>query len=138
MPRKSAASLSVVAILPGQAPKPPSILTREQSRLWESIVATKPYDWFQADNLPLLVAYVRHITTANDLTARLEPGDLDLTEIAIVLKLRTAETASSVRLAMAMRLTQQSRYRADAAASVVDRVKTTGSSKPWEDIPAIM
>jgi hypothetical protein len=77
MPRKSAAFLSVVAVLPGQAPKPPSILTREQSKLWESIVATKPYDWFQADNLPLLVAYVRHTTTANDLTARLSPQTAD-------------------------------------------------------------
>jgi hypothetical protein len=129
--RKSAASLSIVPLLPGQRHKPPSDLTSEQAAIWRDIAATKPADFWSADNFPLLADYCRHIATANQLAFEINQI-IDLSDKAVLsrltslLNLRKQETACIVQLATAMRLSQQSRYRADAA------IPTTGDQgKPW-------
>ena len=48
-------------VLPGgmldtQKPPPPDDLTKEEAKIWISIVDVLPYDWFSAENYPLLGA----------------------------------------------------------------------------------
>jgi hypothetical protein len=133
--RRSAASLTVIASLPGQTLPPPSELTTDQAALSRQIVATKPADWFGPDSAPLLVAYVRHITTSNRLAALINSTLPEFSDkaYATLVKLHQSETAAIVRLAQSMRLSQLARYRADSAAVAHDKASGTASAaKPWE------
>src|SRR5690349_13774192 len=56
MSRKSAAALSVVAVLPGQRPEPPEDLSDVAAAVCREVVATKPHDWF-AGSLDHLAVY---------------------------------------------------------------------------------
>jgi hypothetical protein len=65
MPRKSAAELSIANPSEiGRVPEPPAELTEFQAAVWQSVVATKPADWFQADSFPLLVSFCKHVSAA--------------------------------------------------------------------------
>jgi hypothetical protein len=138
--RKSAASLSVVNVLGNERPAPPDELTEDEAKEWREIAARMPPDWFTRENFPLLAEYCRHIVRARDLakditTFKRFPPEVRMTSdgirlIDMLLKAADRERAAMVNLATKMRLTQQSRYRADKAASAADRGKTV--RKPWE------
>jgi hypothetical protein len=78
--------------------------------------------------------YCRHIVRARDLAGDIAkfkrfPAEVRLTTDGIqrydmLLRMADRERAAMVNLATKMRLTQQSRYRADKAAPAVDRGKT--------------
>lgn len=129
--RKSAASLTVVpAGLPSRM-EPPQHLTETQQTLWREIVATKPVDWFSADNAPLLVEYVRAVDMGNLLEIQIMAtmagsGDIGMKDL---LKMRDTEARRAMSLATKMRLTQQSKY-TDKAAGTADRNSGSGA-KPW-------
>lgn len=129
--RKSAASLSVVATSLPQRMEPPEDLTESQAVLWREIVAGKPVDWFAADNAPLLVEYVRAVDMGNRLALLIEAamagsGDVSLKDL---LRMRDTEAKRATSIATKLRLTQQSRYTPQAAATA-DR-KASGA-KPWQ------
>ncbi len=122
MPRKSLAALTVVAAEPkpvGPRLRPPEGLTSAQVAAWRSATDNLPAEWFKAEHVPLLTQYARHVARAGEieaLLARLDPiADRDV--FGHLAKLAAAETMSIIRLARAMRLTQQSRLKAETAAN---------------------
>jgi len=128
--RKSTESLSVVQVAPGARVSAPTRLTDEQRSIWDEIVSSKPADWFGADNLALLEQYVCVQTEAHRIAAKLRevsPECLDDYERLVALQTKISGQLAS--LATKMRLTQQSRYGARAAATASDR---TAVKKPWE------
>jgi hypothetical protein len=130
--RKSTASLTVVpAGLPSRL-EPPTGMSEAQANLWREVVAGKPVEWFAADNAPLLVEYVRAVDTANLLDAMISAqfagkGDDSLKDL---LTMRDREAKRAVSIATKLRLTQQSRYTPQAAATA-DR-KAGDGKKPWQ------
>lgn len=130
--RKSTASLTVVpAGLPSRL-APPEGLNEAQAALWREVVSGKPADWFAADNAPLLVEYVRAVDAANTLEVMVAAsfagsGDVSLKDL---LTMRDREAKRAVSIATKLRLTQQSRYTPQAAATA-DR-KAGDGKKPWQ------
>lgn len=131
--RKSAASLAVVAsnALP-QRIEPPGYLSPAQAALWVDVVNTKPADWFGPDSAPILVEYVRAVETCNQLAgpiaATMDGGNPK--EIASILTVRDREAKRAADLATKLRLTQQSRYTPQAAATANKRAQN--AAKPWD------
>lgn len=138
--RKSTASLSIVSVLGNERPAPPDELTEEEAAEWRAIAGRMPVDWFTRENHPLLAEYCRHIVRARDLAGDIAKfkrfeAEVRLTTEGVqrydtLLRMADRERAAMVNLATKMRLTQQSRYRADKAAPAVERSKTV--RKPWE------
>lgn len=138
MPRKSSSSLTLapapVELRP--LPEPPEDLTDRQAALWHKIVATKPADWWDSANLPMLRALVVHSSAAEVLDeqlAKFEPAwfatDEGLERYERLGRARATHTGKIESLMTKMRLTQQSRYgarQADTAAR-----SATKSRKPW-------
>jgi hypothetical protein len=129
--RPSSAALSVVALSVAQRVQPPETLTARQAQLWREIVATKPAEWFAADTTPLLTAYVKAIESHERLAAEFQTATLDAAGIGLAKDLcamltKTAKLIES--LARSMRLTQQSRYTPQAAATA-DRKATKDQRK---------
>ena len=110
-------------------PDPPSELSEGQASLWVEIVGTKPPEWFQADVLPLLVVYCKAVSEYRRQASVLEglvPGTKEYSDLCKLVKDQAALMRS---LATSMRLTPQSRYTPQAAATAN---KNTAPSKPWE------
>lgn len=131
--RKSQAALTVVASNPTpQRLGPPAYLSPAQRALWRDVVESKPADWFGPDSAPLLVEFVRAVETCNLLA---EPvaramAEGDPNEIQKILRVRDVEAKRAADLATKLRLTQQSRYTPQAAATANKRAQ--GAAKPWE------
>lgn len=135
--RKSAASLAVVA--PGiGAPRalPPAGLTPAARVVWLETVNAKPAEWFGPEHIPILEAYCRHVVTARALADQIEEFDPEwladedgLKRYDRLLAMHVRETGRVNEFARAMRLTQQSIYRADKAATLERKAR---SAKPWQ------
>lgn len=134
MSRESAASLSIanVASLP-ERPAAPDFLSEPESCVWQETVATKPAEWFQRDSHPMLAQYCKAVVLHRSLSEKLdridiaeaEPKDLEKL-VSMVCKVSSLSAA----LATKMRLSQQSRYTPDKAATA--NRKNGGPVKPWE------
>lgn len=135
--RRSAASLSVVAGSIDGRPQPPGDLTKFQADLWQRTVAGEPLDQFRTAALQqLLKEYVRHCETANILASQIEDFDPawladeeGLKRYDKLLLMRDRETKAIGDKATKLRLTNQSRYTPQAAATAA---KSTARAKPWE------
>jgi len=134
--RKSAAELATVAVLPVRLLQPPADLSVEEAQVWARVAATKPGDWFDAGSIPLLAQFCRATVQAEliaDLVRQTASSMLtDPGQLGTYKELRKIQGALSGEinsLARAMRLTQQSRYRADKADT--EGRKATGR-KPWQ------
>lgn len=129
--RKSTAALSVVATSLPQRMEPPTELTEAQAALWREIVAGKPVDWFAADNAPLLVEYVRAVDMGNRLALEIEATLAGAADHSLkdLLKLRDMEAKRATSIATKLRLTQQSRYTPQAAATADRRAS---GARPWQ------
>lgn len=128
--RKSAEGLSVVRVAPSERVQPPDRLGASEAAIWREIVASKPADWFGADSIPLLEHYCSMVVESQRVAAQLRlvsPECLDDYQRLITLQTKIGGLLAS--LATKMRLTQQSRYGARAAATASDR---TAAKKPWE------
>lgn len=134
--RKSAASLSVVAGSIDGRPKPPPDLTRFQTDIWERTVANEAADVFRTAALQqLLKEYCRHVETADRLASQIEaamkPGEeVELEALDRLLKMRDRETKALADKATKLRLTNQSRYTPQAAATAAKNAAT--ERKPWQ------
>lgn len=138
MPRKSAAALSTVRAFVKKAPEPPAELTKEQADLWRAVCATKPSDWFRADTFPLLSAYCQHTTSARRLSEVIDEfqpkwlkDEEGFSRYRDLLAARDRETRAMSSLARALRLTQQSRYTPQAAATASAK-PGAGAARPWD------
>lgn len=136
--RKSAASLSVVVGSIDGRPQPPADLTEFQKELWQRTVAGEPLDQFRTATLQqLLKEYVRHCEAAHILAGEIagtDPAWLrdedGLKRYDKLLLMRDRETKAVGDKATKLRLTNQSRYTPQAAATAA---KQTGAPrKPWE------
>jgi len=136
--RKSAASLAVVDLMSSVARvPPPSELTAAERNLWLATVNSKPAEWFGDEHVPMLVEYVRHVSSADMLTKQIqefEPewmkDDDGVRRLKNLMAMRAREAQCIVTFARSMRLTQQSSYDKVRAASAGSKV--TRSLKPWQ------
>jgi hypothetical protein len=136
MPRKSAASLSVIPSGLPQRPPPPAELTPTQAGLWTVIVGQMPADYFIAGSWPLLVAYCRHVDTSNVLAGlinAIDPARLATDEVLArygrLTEMAARETKAIASLSTKLRLAQSNRYDSKK------RIATTPAipwAKPWE------
>lgn len=139
--RKSAASLSIASPVTAiSRVAPPAGLTDKQRGLWLATVNSKPAEWFGDEHVPMLVEYVRHVETADMLTEQIENFDPEwlkdddgLKRLDKLTGMRAREAALINTLARSMRLTQQSVYRADKAATLTDKGR---GRKPWQTVDA--
>ena len=132
--RKSSDNLAVVVSIPGQRPDPPEVLGSAERQIWRRVVATKPAEWFGADTAALLSEYCRAWVMADKVDEALAVWEKvpEGEEFQRWVKLceRQDKTARLLKtMASALRLTPQSRYTPQAAATAS---KKTGALKPWE------
>lgn len=132
MPRKSAASLSVISNVVDQRSPPPEELTAEQAQEWRAVVGTMPADWFTRETHGLLATYCRHVVTSRHLSKTIDEFDPEWLKTASgtetfdkLTKMREREGRALSSLATRMRLSHAQRYR------VEKRVKTVPPERPW-------
>jgi hypothetical protein len=137
--RKSAASLAVVKGSFGERPEPPADLTPEQAVIWRETAASEPVDFFNTAALRALLGdYCRHRASADVVSAAIntfKPEWVKASEGAKryhdLLRMRDLETSAAMRAATKLRLTNQSRYTPQAAATA-SRNSPSAPMKPWE------
>lgn len=110
-------------------------LPDEAAEVWKATVEALPADWIGAEAMPLLAAYARTtvaLRRLGQLIHQLEytPGELDLAEYSVLLRLHAQQAQTLKTLATSLRLTPQTRYKAEAAARRIGD-HTTGK-RPWE------
>jgi hypothetical protein len=136
--RKSVAALAVVVgSIDGRA-SPPSDLTEFQAGVWQRTVAAESLDQFRSAALQqILKEYCRHVEAAHILAEEIEATkpewlrtDDGLKRYDKLLVMRDRETKAIGDKATKLRLTNQSRYTPQAAATAAKN--TGGSAKPWE------
>jgi len=130
MAKPSLESLSVATVSIPLRPDPPKDLDTYAQKIWKDVVDTKPPEWFEKDSFPLLRAYCVHSTHHKRLSDHVENFDVTDENYPKVLKLITEQSKIIGELAVKMRLTQQSRYTPQAAATA--NKKTASGGKPWE------
>lgn len=134
MPRKSAeaARLTAVTSLPLR-PDPPETLSSDEAELWRAVVATKPVEWFQADSAPLLVEYCRAKVMCDRLSAVIlaidETDAKGIADLKSALDMRDKESRRLATLGCKLRLTQQSRYTPQSAATAA---KPASAASVWQ------
>lgn len=131
MAKPSAESLSIATVSIPQRPEPPEDLTPYAQKIWKDVVSTKPPEWFESDSFPLLRNYCEAAYQADKLIKDI--NTLDTTRCKEYAELNRAwiqTTKLIAELAVKMRLTQQSRYTPDKAATA--NKKARGGKKPWE------
>jgi uncharacterized protein with von Willebrand factor type A (vWA) domain len=138
-------------IIPGNDRMPPPVELRDCERtIWLSITARLPGDWFTADTAPLLKQLCRHVALADELAAEMEELRQELRvlrenpepdakrmdavkkEMRVVTRLHGFESDRIANTATKLRLTNQSRYRAETAQDQSDG-RASSPVKPWND-----
>jgi hypothetical protein len=135
--RRSAASLTVISGTIDGRPNPPKELTEAQAEIWERTVANESADTFKTAALQqLLKEYCRHVVSAQRLAGLIEAveglGILssdDMADYDRLLKMRDRETKAIADKATKLRLTNQSRYTPQAAATAARKAT---ERKPWQ------
>ena len=114
-----------------ERPLAPHDLSDEETVVWAAIVDSLPADWFQAENLPLLSQYSRHVVQARRIAELIEKATSDPTlsikDYDRLLKAQARESATLSSLAVKMRIAQSTTRN--------DRLNTkagAGQRKPWE------
>jgi hypothetical protein len=75
-------------------------MSPEGKEIWREIIASKPLDWFDADQLRSLIGHCENRASLNDLTIRLskeEPGTKAFRQLAIDMKFIATVVTSSAR-----------------------------------------
>lgn len=135
--RKSAASLSVVVGKIDGRPRAPDDLTEFQAVVWDRTVSNEASAFFKTAALQqLLKEYCRHVESAHKLAQMIQSferqrtlDDDDMRQYERLLIMRDRETKALGDKATKLRLTNQSRYTPQAAATAA---KASASSKVWE------
>lgn len=137
MARKSAAALSIVAGSIDGRPKAPDDLTPDQRDIWDRTVANEAADMFRTAALQqLLKEYCRHVDTAARLSRKVdratdEGSNMSMQEVEVLLRCRDRETKALTEKATKLRITNQSRYTPQAAATAS---KNAQERKPWHAV----
>jgi hypothetical protein len=133
-------TLAKLATVPsaGIRPDPPEDLTPAQAAVWRGTVASEAADFFRTAALQaLLYDYCCHKAAAADLSKQINLYDMDsamppnvLAALNVLLNARARETHAAADKATKLRLTNQSRYTPQAAATAAKNAST--QKKPWE------
>jgi hypothetical protein len=138
--------------IPGSREPAPKDLEPAAAVFWESIVIRLPEDWFTSETVPLLKAYCRHsayadrfaqdIAAQRELIAALEAGPKNRAtakqlvrsheHLVALHRAHGYETDRAVSVATKLRLTIQSKYIPETAASKA-RSSIVSGPPPWHD-----
>lgn len=140
--RKSAEDRAELKIIHGTfaaRPEPPAELNARQKEIWRETCASEPDDYFKTGaTQTLLKAYCGHAFEVERLTEIMNSFETSWIKnaegakrYADLSKMRAKESGAMAFIATKLRLTNQSRYRADKA-SVAHRNATAGP-RPWEE-----
>jgi hypothetical protein len=137
--RKSSEADAVVIVGSfGTRPEPPEELTDRQSEIWRETVSSEPPDFFNTAALrALLMDYCRHRESAENVSSIINSFQAEWLKsqdgakrYQALLRMRDMETRAAAQIATKLRLTNQSRYTPQAAATAA---KNTGrGQRPWE------
>jgi hypothetical protein len=121
--------------------QPPDTLNDAQKVIWHQTVDNLPDDWFSLEQTPMLVAYCQHVARAAQIEAALATLDplSDLDTFDKLAKLAAGESAKVAMFARSMRLTQQSRLKAETAQSHgagAASAAAVGADKYFDDLIA--
>ena len=110
---------------------PPEGLTEEQAQVWRTVVESRSADFFSEDAAPLLEEYCRVVVMCRLLAVEIEAGIAggDAGALKALLDMRDKESRRMASLATKLRLTNQSRYTPQAAATAA---KKGGGGKVWQ------
>lgn len=111
--------------------EPPAGLTDEQAQVWRETVNARSADFFGPDQVPLLEEYCRVVVMCRLLADQIEAGIAggDAGALKALLDMRDKESRRMASLATKLRLTNQSRYTPQAAATAAKR---GGGGKVWQ------
>ena len=132
MARKSAAALAIVSNAPTPESGVPDGLSDAEAALWAQIVESKPAGWFDAGSAAVLKEYVRAVVACDRLQVLFAaaPDEVDgVNLLDRLLAMRDRESRRVANLATKLRLTQQSRYTPQAAATANKRAS---GKRPWQ------
>ena len=123
--------------------QPPDSLSDAQKLIWHMTVDSLPADWFAAEQTPMLTAYCSHVARLTQVEAALASLDplRDLDIFDKLSKLAGLESSKVLAGARAMRLTQQSRLKAETAqahgaASAAAAQSWAGTNGKFDDLIA--
>lgn len=140
-------------LIPGAREPPPLDLEPDEKVIWEGIVMRLPADWFTTESRPILKAYCRHANYADQFSQQIratraaivaieqsatrgKTGLKKLPKLREMLhslhKMHGYETDHAIMCATKLRLTNQSRYVPDKAASKA-RSAPSSAPPPWHD-----
>jgi hypothetical protein len=137
VPRKSVASLAVVARTIDRRPAPPEDLTKDEKAEWVAVVTRLPMDYFPRELHPLLADFCRRVVRLRVLAREFSDFDPEWlrTDDGVerydrLGKLAERETRMMTSLARSLRITNQSRYQASTAASKAARHQSADGLMP--------
>ena len=130
MARPSSESLSVAAVSIPVRPDAPSDLTEYQRSIWDAVTNTKPPEWFESDSFPILRAYCIASERHRDISQELDKMEITTPDAKALMDMEEKQAKLIAALAVKMRLTQQSRYTPQAAATA--NKKTASGKGPWQ------
>lgn len=134
----AAAEVSVVAGSFGKRPEPPADLSEAEAEIWRETVASEAADFFATAALRgMLADYCRHRASANKVSDVINVFQADWLKNAEgakryhgLLKMRDLETRAAADKATKLRLTNQSRYTPQSAATASKNAAK--GLRPWE------
>lgn len=99
--------------------QPPPGLSKALRDVWVQTTSALPPEWFASEQAPVLELYCRHVVRAAQIEAALVDVDpvADLATFDRLVKLAGLESSKIAMHARAMRLTQQSRLKAETASN---------------------
>jgi hypothetical protein len=132
---KSSAERAAPYIAPSPAPPPADLDEREQD-IWREIAARQRAGFFDAPNLIMLKALVRHINNSDFLAGEIaqarSDGDRNSgKELGALLRAHSRESERVGRLSAQLRLTPGIRWSGTKAAQMAR--KGASGPKPWTD-----
>jgi hypothetical protein len=135
MPRKAAASLSIIPRVPGRGrPQPPSDLDPIEQRIWGEVLDALPDHWIDSAGCLILRRLVAQAAVCERQEARLREfraQEDDASEESVDLTAQHGITAKNVAFLLdQLRATPKSRLRPPVAGSKVER--HASDWRPWE------
>jgi hypothetical protein len=137
MPRRSAADISIVPMLPGKGrPEPPAELDQAEARAWRDVIDALPGQWVDAASQLVLRRVAAQIAVAERLEDRLRrlgemPTDPEALEAEKAVAAMHRETAKAIIHGLtALRATPRSRMAAREGRSRFER--GAPSFRPWD------
>ena len=122
-------------------PPPPAELTPAQAEVWKSVVASPTGAMLSPEMAPLIIEYCRAVERAAVVARQVEAfepewisTDGGLPRWDRLLRIADRAAGRVASLAVKLRLSPSTRYRADRASVIADQ-PGAGLARPWDGIP---